>query len=60
MAIIKSPLSWSEAIRNDMWKLMGNVRTSLYRVVKLKNPIVLQVFDYSQSESVEDGAINCL
>ena len=38
---------------------MGNVRTSLYRVEKLRNSIVLQVFDYSQSESVEGGAIDC-
>ena len=47
----ENPLSWREAIRNNMWKFLGNVRTSLYRVEELRNSIVLQVFDYSQSGS---------
>lgn len=41
-----------------MWKLMGNVRFSLYKVEKLINSIVLQVFNYSQSGSVEGGALD--
>ena len=55
MAILEDPLSWNEAIRNNMRKFMSNVRTSLYRIEKLRNSIVLQVFDYSQSGSVELG-----
>ena len=43
-----------------MWKLMGNVRTSLCRVEKLRNSRVLQVFDYLQRGSVEGGALDCL
>ena len=59
MTIFKDPLNWSETIKNDMGKLIGIVRTSLYRVEKLRNSIELQVFDYSQSESVEDRALDC-
>ena len=47
MAIFEDPLSWNEAIMNNMKQLMGNVRTSLYRIEKLRNLIVRQVFDYS-------------
>ena len=54
--VFEGPSSWNEAIRNNMRKLMGNFRTSLYRIEKLKNSIILQVFDYSQSGSVEGGA----
>ena len=43
-----------------MWEFMGNVRGSLYRAGKLKKPIALQVFDYSQSGSVEGGALDYL
>ena len=43
-----------------MGKFMDKVRTSLYRVEKLRNSIFLQVFDYSQSGSVKDGALDCL
>ena len=60
VAIIEGPLSWSEAIRHNMEKLISNIRNSLYRVEKLRNSIVLQVFDYSQSGSVEGGTIDCL
>ena len=60
MAILKAPLSWSEAIRNNMWKLMGNIRNSLHRVEKLRNSIVLiQVFDYLQSGSIKGKALDC-
>ena len=34
VATIEGPLSWSEAIRHNMGKLVGNVRT--YRVDKLR------------------------
>jgi hypothetical protein len=57
MAITEDPLIWSEASRHNMEKLMGNVRNSLYRVEKLRNSGILQVFDYSQSGSVEGGAL---
>ena len=30
-------LSWSEAIGHNIWKLMSIVRTSLYRIEKVKN-----------------------
>ena len=60
MAILKDPLSWNDATRNNMKKLMGNIRNSLYRIEKLRNSIVLQVFDHSQSGSVEGGALGCL
>ena len=59
MAIFEAPLSWSEAIRHEMWKLMDNVQSSLFKVEKLRNSILLQVFEYSQSGSVEGGALNC-
>ena len=42
-----------------MKKLMGNVRTSLYMVEKIRNAKALEVFDYSQSGSVEGGALDC-
>ena len=45
MATIEGPLSWSEAIRHNMWKLVGNVRT--HTVDKLRKSKALQVFDYS-------------
>ena len=38
---------------------MDDVRNSLYRIEKLRNSIVLQVVDYSQSGSVEGGALDC-
>ena len=38
---------------------MGNVRSSLYMVEKLRHSIVLQVFEYSHSGSVEGGAFHC-
>ena len=59
VALIEGPLSWSEAIRHNMEKLVGNVRTSLYRVEKLRKSIALQVYGYSQSGSVEGGALDC-
>jgi hypothetical protein len=34
---------------------MGNVRTSPYRIEKLKNLVLLQIFDYSQSGTVKVG-----
>ena len=39
VAIFEDPLSWKEAIRNTMKKLMRNVRTSQYRIEKLRNSI---------------------
>ena len=60
VAILEASLSWNETIMHNVEKLMNNVRNSLYRVKKLRNPIVLQVFDYSEKKSVEDGALNCL
>jgi hypothetical protein len=48
VAIFDGPFSWSEAFRH-----------LLYRVKKLRNSIILQVFDYLQSGSVEDGALDC-
>ena len=39
--IIDDPLSWNEAIRCNMKKLMGNARNSLYRIDTLRNSIVL-------------------
>ena len=59
VAIFKKPLSCNEAIRNNMRKLIGNVRTSLNRIEKLRNSKVLQIFDYSQSENVERGVYSC-
>jgi hypothetical protein len=29
VAILEAPLSWSETITHNMWKLVGNVRSSL-------------------------------
>ena len=52
VAICEDTLSWHEAIRLDMRKLMSNVRSSLHRMEKLGKSRVLQVFDYSQSGSV--------
>ena len=46
--IVEAPLSWSEAIKRNMWKFMGNVQSSHYRVKKLRNSIILQVVDYLQ------------
>ena len=60
VAIFKVFLNWSESIKYTMKKTMSNVRTSLYRVEKLRIFIALQVFDYSQSGSVEGGTLNCL
>ena len=45
-------------IRHNMWKLIGNVSSLLYKVEKLKNSIELQVFDYLQSGSVKGGALD--
>ena len=59
VAILECLLSWIEAIRHNIWTLMGNVKTSLHKVEKLRNSIVLQVFDYSQSGSVEGRALDC-
>ena len=59
MAIFEAPLSWSEAIRLKMWKLMDNVQSSLFKVEELRDSILLQVFEYSQSGGVESGALNC-
>ena len=53
VAIFEDALSWNEAVRTYIRELMGNVRTSLYRIEKLRKSIVLQVFDHSQSRSVE-------
>ena len=39
---------------------MGKVKSSLYKIEKLINSIVLQVFDYSQSGSVEGGSLGYL
>ena len=60
VAIFEGPLSWSKTIRHNMGKLIGTVRNSLYRVEELRNSIILKVFDYSQSESVEGGVLDCL
>jgi hypothetical protein len=60
VAIIEDPLSWNEVIRINVRKLIGNVRNLLYRMEKLRNPRILQVYDYSQSGSVEGGALGCL
>ena len=35
VAIFEAPLSWSEAIRNNMWELKGNARSLLY--IELRN-----------------------
>ena len=59
VAIVEDPLSWNEAIRVNMGKLMSNVRSSLHRMEKLRKSRVLQVFDYSQSGSVGSGALGC-
>jgi hypothetical protein len=60
VAIIECPLDWSNAIKYNMEKPMDDVRNSLYRIEKLRNSIViLQVVDYSQSGSVEGGALDC-
>ena len=59
VAIVEDPLSWNEAIRVNMRKLMSNVRSSLYRMEKLRKSRVLQIFDYSQSGSVGSGALGC-
>ena len=45
MVIIEGPLSWSEAIRHYVGRLMDNVQSSLYEVEKLRNSIALQAFD---------------
>ena len=58
MAIIGGLSSWSEAVWHVMGKLIGDVRTSLYVIEKLRNSIVLQVFDYLQSRSVEGKALD--
>ena len=42
-----------------MLNLMGKVKTLLYKFENLRKSKVLQVFDYSQSESVEGGALGC-
>ena len=39
MAIFEAHLSRSEAIMHNMWKLMGNVIISLYRVEKIGKSI---------------------
>ena len=36
---------------------MGNVRNSLYKIEKLRKSRVIQVFDYSQSGSIDSGAL---
>ena len=59
VAILEDHLSWNEAIRMNMGKVMSNVRSSLYRMKKLRKSIVLQVFDHSQSGSVGSGALGC-
>ena len=35
--VVEVVLSWSEAIGHNIWKLMSIVRTSLYRIEKVKN-----------------------
>ena len=37
VAILEAPLSLNEAIRHNMQKLMGDIRTSLHNIDKLKN-----------------------
>ena len=37
MAIIEDHLNWSEAIKHNMVKFIGNVRNSLYRIEKLNS-----------------------
>ena len=37
MVIFDAPLCWSEAIRHKMWNLIYKVKSSLYRVEKLRN-----------------------
>jgi hypothetical protein len=59
VAILEGPLNWSETIRCNMWKLMSKVRTSLHKIEKLRNSIILQIFDYSQSGSVKGGELGC-
>ena len=39
VAIFEASLSWREATRYTMWKPMGNIITSLYRIDKLRNSI---------------------
>ena len=46
-------------MKHTIEKLMGNVRNLLYRIEKLRNSIILQVFNLSQSEIVEGGALDC-
>ena len=60
MAILEDPLSWNEAIRCNKSNLMGKVKTSLHKLENLRKSRVLQVFDYSQSESVGGGALGFL
>ena len=50
MAIIEGPLSWSATIRQNIKKLMGNVKISLYMAKKLRNSLVVHIFDYLQIE----------
>jgi hypothetical protein len=38
---------------------MSKVKTSLHKIEKLRNSIILQVFDYSQSGSVKGGELGC-
>ena len=38
---------------------MGNIRNSVYRIEKLRNSIVLQVFDNSQNGSVDARTSDC-
>ena len=60
VAIFEGPLNYAKQLGIiNMWNLMGNARTSLCRVEKLRNSRVLQVFDHSQSGCVEGGALEC-